>query len=94
MKKIFCLLFILLFANCVSAEMHSYTRIGDITYGSNGSTYTKVGDITYGPKGSTYTKVGDTVYAYEPNYSQRLNSNNSNSQNSRCTRIQGQYYCH
>ena len=47
--------------NPVSAQV-SYTRSGNTTYGSNGTTYTRSGNTTYGSNGTSYTQSGNTTY--------------------------------
>jgi hypothetical protein len=45
-----------------SHKSTSYQRIGNFTYGSDGSSYQKIGNFTYGSDGSSSQKIGNTTY--------------------------------
>lgn len=47
----------------VSLVAQTYNRIGNTTYGSNGTTYQQIGNTTYSSSGKTYQSVGDTTYS-------------------------------
>lgn len=50
----------------------TYTKHGNSTYGSDGSTAEKYGDTTYGSNGETYETYGNTTYGSDGSKAERI----------------------
>jgi hypothetical protein len=63
MNKFFCGLLVVaaLGATAANAQI-SYNRIGNTTYGSDGTSYNRICNTTYGSDGSSCSRIGTTVH--------------------------------
>lgn len=94
-RKIFILLTVALVG--ASATAQNYNRIGNTTYGSNGTTYQQIGNTTYSSSGNTYQQIGNTTYGSNGTNAQQIGNttyiNGAGGAHRTCQHIGGQTFC-
>ena len=50
------------------AVAQTYQHVGNVTYGSDGTSYQHVGNVTYGSDGTSYQHVGNVTYGSRTSY--------------------------
>ena len=62
------LIFLLCFLALSDASLAgSCSKIGNTTFGSDGTTYNRIGNTTYGSDGTTSNRIGNTQFINGPN---------------------------
>lgn len=87
MKRTLSLAVAVLVASSPLGAQTTYNRIGNVTYGSDGTSYNRVGSTTYGSDGSTYNRVGSTTYGSDGTTYNRVGNTTYGSDGSTASRV-------
>jgi hypothetical protein len=71
----------------------SYTRIGNTTFGSDGTSYSRIGNTTFGSDGTSYTKIGSTTFGSDGTSYTRIGNTTFGSDGSSCNKIGSFTFC-
>ena len=68
--KITSIFFLGLLASLVNA--YTFQKIGNTTYGSDGTNWQTIGNTTYGSDGTNYQKIGNFTYGSDGTRCQKI----------------------
>ena len=75
------------FGVCFSVGAQTYNRIGNTTFGSDGTTYNRIGNTTFGSDGTTYNRIGNTTFGSDGTTYNRIGNTTFGSDGTTANRI-------